>query len=123
MVETARRQVAFRKGDFVVLCNQPQNRYIIETLEPTAPDSFFAWNYFDSILQAKEGYSDYVFEETAEALLQNDPELKKAFLEKKRKEPIFARSSKAQLDFLYLHSPNAEPERMRYPVYRMLPRP
>lgn len=123
VVESSRRQVHFRKGDMVVLCNQPQNRYIIETLEPTAPDSFFAWNYFDSILQAKEGYSDYVFEDTAEALLQNDPELKKAFQEKKRREPIFARSSKAQLDYLYLHSPNAEPERMQYPIYRMLPKP
>ncbi len=60
-------------GDFVVYVNQPQNRYIVETLEPQATDSFFNWNFFDSVLGQKEHYSAYVFEDTAAELLKNDP--------------------------------------------------
>lgn len=47
------------KGDYLIELNQPANRYIIEMLEPTGDDSFFAWNFFDAVLQQKEGYSDY----------------------------------------------------------------
>jgi hypothetical protein len=32
----------FRKGDYVVLTNQDANRYIVETFEPQAPDSWMA---------------------------------------------------------------------------------
>jgi hypothetical protein len=37
----------------------------LETLEPEAVDSFFNWNFFDTMLQQKEGYSDYIFEDLA----------------------------------------------------------
>ncbi len=47
----------YQKGDYVVFVNQAANKYIIETLEPQAPDSFFAWNFFDSILMQKEHFS------------------------------------------------------------------
>jgi len=52
----------------------------VETLEPTAPDAFFAWNFFDGILSQKEYYSDYVFEDVAADLLRNDAALRKVFL-------------------------------------------
>jgi hypothetical protein len=69
--------VKFYAGDYVVYTNQPINRYIVETLEPQGVDSFFAWNFFDSILGEKEYFSDYVFEDIAANLLKKDPELKK----------------------------------------------
>jgi hypothetical protein len=69
--------VKFYAGDYVVYTNQALNRYIVETLEPQGVDSFFAWNFFDSVLGEKEYFSDYVFEDVAAALLKNDPELKK----------------------------------------------
>jgi hypothetical protein len=38
---------------------------VIETLEPAAHDSFFRWGFFNSVLEKKEAYSDYVFEDSA----------------------------------------------------------
>ncbi len=42
----------YHKGDYVIYVNQPANRYIVETLEPQGIDSYFAWNFFDAILEA-----------------------------------------------------------------------
>ena len=56
-------KVKFYAGDYVVYTNQALNRYIVETLEPQGVDSFFAWNFFDSVLGEKEYFSDYVFED------------------------------------------------------------
>ncbi|MEZ5011992.1 MAG: hypothetical protein R2744_10610 [Bacteroidales bacterium] len=49
-------------GDFVVDVNQRANRYIVEMLEPQAPESFFVWNYFDAVLESHDFYSVWGFE-------------------------------------------------------------
>src|ERR1700761_2837350 len=49
----AQMKVKFYAGDYVVYTNQALNRYIVETLEPQGVDSFFAWNFFDSVLGEK----------------------------------------------------------------------
>ena len=54
-------KVKFYAGDYVVYTNQAINRYIVETLEPQAVDSFFTWGFFDSMLSQKEHFSNYVF--------------------------------------------------------------
>lgn len=109
----------FTEGDYIIWLDQPANRYIIETLEPTAPDAFFAWNYFDGILQQKEGYSDYVFDDVAAQLVEKDPALKSMLEEKRKSDPEFAKNANAQLDFVYKHSPYFEKSVNRYPVYRL----
>ncbi len=113
-------KVKFYDGDYVVYTNQPLNRYIVETLEPQGVDSFFAWNFFDSVLGAKEGFSDYVFEEVAVELLKKDPELKKKLEDEKQKDPKLAASAQAQLNFIYRNSPYFEKTYLRYPVGRLL---
>src|SRR5690606_12202163 len=100
-VEKSTRKWLFRKGDYVVFTNQPTNRYIIETLEPQAPDSFFSWNFFDGILAQKEYFSSYVFEDLAAEYLSKNPELKAQLEDKKKADPKFAESARAQLDFVY----------------------
>jgi hypothetical protein len=119
-LRTEKQTVSFKKGDWYIPVNQWTNRYIIETLEPKAVDSFFKWNFFDTILQAKEHYSDYVFEESAAALLEKSPELKVRLEEKQKADPEFAKSGSAQLDFIYENSPYREKEYLRYPVFRVL---
>jgi hypothetical protein len=119
-LQTEKQTVSFKKGDWYIPVNQWTNRYIIETLEPKAVDSFFKWNFFDTILQAKEHYSDYVFEESAAALLEKSPELKARLEEKRKSDPEFAKSGSAQLDFIYENSPYREKEYLRYPVFRVL---
>jgi hypothetical protein len=118
---TSREQkVNFYSGDYVVFVNQTQNRYIVETLEPQGVDSFFAWNFFDSVLGQKEHFSAYVFEDEAASLLKNDPALQKKLEEEKKKNPDFAKSASAQLNWVYQHSVYYEKTYLRYPVGRLI---
>ena len=109
----------FLKGDHIILLNQPANRYIVEMLEPTGDDSFFAWNFFDAILQQKEGYSDYRWEDIAADVLKKDPVLKEKLDMKKAADPKFASNSSAILDFIYKNSAYYEKAHLKYPVYRI----
>ncbi|MDB5133435.1 MAG: hypothetical protein JWP37_38, partial [Mucilaginibacter sp.] len=115
-----RMKVKFYADDYVIYTNQPLNRYIVETLEPQGVDSFFAWNFFDSVLGEKEYYSDYVFEDDAADLLKKDPELRKKLDDEKAKNPQLASSAAAQLNFVYRNSPYFEKTYLRYPVGRLL---
>ena len=75
-LRTAAETLTYRAGDWVVYLNATApTRYLMETLEPQATDSFFAWGFFDSVLQQKEHFSDYVFEDLAADLLRHDPAL------------------------------------------------
>lgn len=116
---TVKQSIRFLKGDYYIPVDQPGKRYIVEMLEPTGDDSFFAWNYFDGILQQKEGYSDYRWEDLAAEVLKNTPGLKEKLEEKKAADSKFAANGSAQLDFIYRNSPYYEPSHNRYPVYRM----
>lgn len=109
----------FREGDYLIPMNQIRNRYIVEVLEPQGEDSFFAWNFFDTILQAKEGYSAYVFEDLAASYLREHPELLSALEQAKRDDPAFGQNGQAQLRWVYERSPWKEKEHNRYPVFRI----
>lgn len=109
----------FRAGDLVVPTFQPGVRYILEVLEPMAPDSYFNWNFFDTILQQKEGFSPYVFEETAAELLAGDSLLRKKFDRMRDSIPGFADSGYRQLNWIYMQSPHYEAAHLQYPVYRL----
>jgi hypothetical protein len=88
-------------------------------LEPAGDDSYFSWNFFDAILQQKEGYSDYRWEDLAAVYLKGHPELASRLEEKRKSDPAFARDGPAQLDFVYKNSPYYEAAHLRYPVYRI----
>ncbi|HEY6160892.1 MAG TPA: M14 family zinc carboxypeptidase [Bacteroidia bacterium] len=113
------QKLNFYKGDYVIVCNQYCNRYVVETLEPQGDDSFFAWGFFDAILQQKEWFSDYIFEEKAEEILKNDPKLKADLEDKKSKDAAFAADHWAQLAWIYQHSIYHEKSQNRYPVVRL----
>ena len=117
-VSTETRSVKFYKGDYLVSTNQNGIRYLIETLEPQAPDSFFSWNFFDTILQQKEGFSPYVFEDTAKQLLENDANLKVEFEAKKTSDERFKTNWYGQLNWIFEHSNHYEKAYLQYPVYR-----
>ena len=118
-VTTIKDSIKFRKGDFLIKSFQPSVRYILETLEPTTPDSFFNWNFFDSVLQQKEGFSPYVFEDLAKELLDKDVALKDEFQKKKASDPDFSKDWYAQLDWIYKKSDYKEKSFLRYPIFRV----
>ena len=119
LVSKTVKKVTFRRGDYLIPLAQKGVRFLMETLEPQGMDSYFTWNFFDTILGQKEGFSDYVFEETAAAYLKSNLELKKTLEEKKRADTAFAKSGAAQLNFIYQNSPYFEAAFQLYPVYRI----
>ena len=118
-VSVTLEKVAFRKGDYLVSTQQKGVRFLLETLEPSSIDSFFNWNYFDAILQQKEGFSPYVWEDKAKELLQQQPELSKRFEAKKKSESDFNSNWFSQLDWIHKQSTHYETSHLRYPIVRM----
>jgi hypothetical protein len=117
---TSTQSISFKKGDWFITMNQVANRFLIETLEPQAEDSYFTWNYFDAILGQKEGYSAYAFEDIAAEYLKNNSDIRNKLELQKAKDTAFAKSGRAQLNFVYQNSHWYEPAHMRYPVYRII---
>ncbi len=111
---------AFTAGDYLIPTNQAGMRYILEILEPEAVDSFFNWNFFDSVLQLKEGFSPYVFEDLAASLLETNSVLKDSFESRKAQMPDFAMDGYAQLQWIYENSEFYEDAYRHYPVYRYM---
>lgn len=109
----------FNKGDRLVYTNQKALRYLLETLEPEGPDSFFSWNFFDTILQQKEGFSPYVWEDKAKSLLIQYPKLQVDFNLKKTYDKAFADNWYAQLEWLHKQSVFYEKAHLQYPIYRI----
>jgi len=118
-VSAARESIQFLRGDYWVPADQSSRRFLVEMLEPTGDDSYFSWNFFDAILQQKEGYSAYRWEDLAAAWLKDHPEVREKLEEKKKADPSFAQDAEAQLEFVYKHSVYYEPAHLRYPVYRV----
>ncbi len=118
-VSKKKEKIQFRKGDLIVKTDQPGIRYIIETLEPIAEDSFFNWNFFDSVLQQKEHFSPYVFEDLADKFLAENPDIQKQFDEKKDSDRDFKKNGPAQLNWIYQHSPYYEKAHRQYPIFRI----
>lgn len=118
-VESYETEVLIPEGSYRISTAQPGVRYLLETLEPSAVDSFFNWNFFDTVLQQKEGFSPYVWEDLALEFLNENPEIKAQFEAKKQNEPAFAANWYAQLDWIHKQSPYYEAAHLRYPIYRM----
>lgn len=117
---TERMEMTYHRGDYLIPTSQVNRRFIVETLEPRGMDSYFTWNFFDGILQQKEWFSTYVFEDTALDLLKSDPELARKFEEWKQANPEGAKDGFQSLYFIYRNSPYYEKSHMRYPVGRVV---
>ncbi len=111
--------VKFSKGAILIPTNQSGIRYLLETLEAEAVDSFFNWNYFDTVLQRKEGFSSYVFEDIAKDFLDKNPLIKATFTNKMATDTIFSKNSNAQLNWVYKQTPHYEKAHLRLPVYKL----
>ncbi len=118
-VSSKKERVQVSAGDYRITTQQEGIRYLLETLEPSATDSFFNWNFFDTILQQKEGFSPYVWEDKAFELLENNPALQKEFEHKKTKDPLFAKNTYKQLDWIHKQSDHYEKAHLRYPILRI----
>lgn len=118
-VNTSTDNVKFSAGDVIVDTNQNGVRYLLETLEAEAVDSFFNWNFFDTILQRKEGFSGYVFEDIAAQFLKDNTLIKAEFDTKMKADTSFAKNTRAQLNWIYMKTPHYEKAHMRLPIFKV----
>ena len=109
--------IKIEQGSLIVPTAQVGIKYILETLEPQAEDSFARWNFFDAYLQRKEYYSDYLFESIAAQILETDQEIDNAW--SKKSGNVHDGQSNNKLQFIYEKSIYAEPQFQRYPIYRL----
>lgn len=119
VTESEKEKRAFYRGDYLISTDQEAVRFLVNTLEPRAHDSYFAWNAFDAVLQQKEWFSDYVFEDVAAEILKKDPALKTELEAAKAADETLAENAWAQLYFIYQRSPYFEAGYMLYPVGRI----
>ena len=109
--------IKFRKGDIIVPTAQKNKRFLVSLLEANSPDSYFAWNFFDSYLQQKEYFSPYVFEDKALELVEKKPALQVALDSMKETDQEFRESSWRQLYYIYTQSDYYEPTHNILPVF------
>ena len=113
------QKINYYAGDLIIPVRQKRIKYLIEMLEPKARDSFFRWNFFDNILDSREYFSSYGFEENALKYLNEHSEFKKEFMEKQKSDSIFVKSHRAQMAYIYYNTEWAEETYKRYPVARV----
>lgn len=117
--EISTEEVNIWEGDYLIPMDQPANRYIVEMLEPEALDSFFRWNFFDPILEQREYYSSYGFEENALRYLNENPEFRKQWEEAIKNDTAMAKNHRAQLGYIYDNTEWADNVTKKYPVLRV----
>ena len=110
-------ELQLKKGDILISTKQQGAIFIHSVLQTMAEDSYFSWNFYDSYLQQKEYFSNYVFIDQVAEILKANQELKATFEAKKASDANFKNSEWEQLYFIYSNSPYFEQTFMRLPVY------
>lgn len=109
-------------GSLFVPIAQPRARLLMHLLEPLAPDSLVAWGFFNLAFQQQESMESYVAEEEARKMLAASPSLRGEF-EARLKDPAFAGSPEARLDFFYERHPAWDERVNLVPVFRVATSP
>jgi hypothetical protein len=113
-----RRRETFPRGSVRVPTDQPLGDLVVLLLEPAAPDSFFQWGFFHEVLSRTEYVEGYVMEPLAERMLEEDPELRQAFLAKLQSDREFRSDPRARLEWFYEKTAYYDERHNLYPVAR-----
>jgi hypothetical protein len=114
--ERIRREEWMSPGSVRVPTDQPLGDLAMILLEPQSEDSFFAWGFFNEILQRVEYLEGYALAPMADAMLANDPALRAEFEAKLAADPAFAADPDARLAWFYERSPYYDARYLLYPV-------
>ncbi len=106
------------EGTFVVPANQRTLRVIVNLLEPSAPDSFAKWGFFNAFFERKEYAEDFIMEPIAKQMLKDNPKLRDEFNSKLNSDESFRNNPSERLDFFYRSSPYFDKTEKIYPIMR-----
>ena len=109
------RKVTYPAGSVMVDPQQPLGTLAMLLLEPSSPDSFLHWGFFNANLTSAEAPEAYVMEPMARRMLAESPALRQAF-QARLKDPKFAKDRNARLNWFYEQTPFADSNRFLYPV-------
>jgi murein tripeptide amidase MpaA len=110
--------LAVPAGSLWVPIAQAKARLVMSLLEPTAPDSYVSWGFFNSAFEKREYMEAYVAEQIAEEMLAKDSAVRAEFERRLADDSAFRASAEARLEFFYKRH-DAWDERYRlYPVLR-----
>ena len=110
----------FPSGSAYISTDQPLGDLAIILLEPASPDSYFHWGFFMQIFQRTEYVEAYVMEPMMKKMLDNSPELKLEFEQKKQADKSFANSPEAIMNWFYSKTKYYDDRYLLYPVGRVL---
>jgi hypothetical protein len=96
--------------------DQPLGDLAVLLLDPSSPDSFFRWGFFNEVLQETEYIEGYILDPLAERMLASDPVLAAAFEKRLKEDPAFAADPKARRHFFYERTPYHDERYLLYPV-------
>ena len=113
------QKIRILEGDLLVPVRQDGINYLIQMLEPRAIDSFLRWNFYDSVLDTREYYSNYGFEENALKYLDDHPGFRKQFEALQKSDTAFARNHGRQMAYIYNNTEWTEKTFKRYPVIKI----
>jgi hypothetical protein len=103
-------------GSIRVPTDQPLGDLVVIMLDPQSEDSFFAWGFFNEILQRVEYLEAYALAPMADQMLANDPALRADFEARLAADPAFAADPDARLAWFYERSPYYDQRYLLYPV-------
>ncbi|HKU16970.1 MAG TPA: M14 family zinc carboxypeptidase [Steroidobacteraceae bacterium] len=106
-------------GSLVVPIEQRLARLVLTLLEPQAPDSLAAWGLFNACFEQKEQMERYVAEQIAREMLAADPALREEFERSVARDPAFAASASARLEFFLRRHTSWDARYNLYPIYRL----
>lgn len=105
-------------GSWWIPLDQPSAPVAVFLFEPESPDGLLAWNYFDNLLERKEGVESNVLEAMAAEALA-DPGVRAAYEAALRADPAMLEDPDRRLWWFYERSPFFDSEVGLYPVFRV----
>jgi hypothetical protein len=118
--DTIYQEKIYPAGSVVINTNQRASRVIAHMLEPTSPDSYLNWGFFNAIFEMKEYFETYSMEEYARKMCEEDPVLKAQFELWKKDHPEVKDNQYAQLEWFFVRSPYFDKQKDVYPVGKIL---
>lgn len=106
----------FVAGSAYISTDQPLGDLAMLLLEPKSPDSYLSWGFFDQIFQRTEYIEAYVMEPTIKKMLEESPELRKEFEQKKAQDSTFANNPNAIFTWFYSKTKHYDDRYLLYPV-------
>ena len=106
----------FSPGSAFVTTDQVLGDLAILLLEPNSPDSYFQWGFFNEIFQRTEYIEAYVMEPTMKKMLEESPDLRNEFEQKKSGDPGFEKDPDAIYSWFYSKTNYYDARYLLYPV-------